>query len=236
MQIYHWNQETKEYIGSTRSPYIIPGATRIPPPHSGPDETAIWNEVDEAWKIQPDFRGRTMYRKTTQESKTIDQIGPIPDEWTLNDPQLVDADTRRSNWLTFDDAADSWRIDASKKSHTIFSQFLQELEAEHDRRVHAGCHFDGLVFAAHGEARRLLQEIIQANRWPHVWFDRDFMKEIVLQDSDHAKGLLTTMHEFVSPIKKIKYRKIAELSALRTKNDPDAIGSYDPAAGWPTAT
>lgn len=98
MKIYNYHSTTKEFLRESfaqldpleselqnKDIYLIPKyATTEEPPITKVEEVTVFE--NESWSIEEDHRGKTMFDTTTAESMVIDQIGPMPDGFTLEAP------------------------------------------------------------------------------------------------------------------------------------------------------
>ncbi len=79
--MYHYDPDTKEYIGSSEMEYdpidnkpMIPAnATTIEPPEKGIHEGVVFNGV--GWDIVPDHRGETYYKTWDDQGTEIKELG-----------------------------------------------------------------------------------------------------------------------------------------------------------------
>lgn len=108
MEIYHYHPLTGEYVGSSPANpdplepgrFVIPAhATDVAPAAVSAGETAVWG--DGAWRVVPDHRGQTVYRKVDGTPVSIDWLGEIPAEFTGQPPPP------RAVW---DEAVGAWRV------------------------------------------------------------------------------------------------------------------------------
>ena len=75
-------------------------STLIPPPETGPDQTACF--INGAWIVKADYRGQTYWDTTTKEAHIIQALGVEPDpSWTDKKPA--------SPWQTWN--GDAWEND-----------------------------------------------------------------------------------------------------------------------------
>ena len=93
MQIHHYHPATLEYVGtSTADPdpldtgkWLVPRhATTVQPPTAGQNQAAIWTE--NAWEVQPDFRGNVYYDNEHRDGLKISEVGPAPEGMVLVAP------------------------------------------------------------------------------------------------------------------------------------------------------
>ncbi len=88
MKIYYFNAETRELLGEgfLQEGENLPGlATELEPPIMEEDEIAIFDWLSKNWKIEKDFRGQIIWQDF-QSSRVIEQIGDIPEGWSLEKP------------------------------------------------------------------------------------------------------------------------------------------------------
>lgn len=107
MLIYHYHPQTKEYLGfdeADESPlepgvFLIPAnATKIEPITPSEGFTAVWN--DSQWIEVEDNRGLIVYEKSSGNQKWIEELGPIPEEYTLLIPNTSRDTWDGSQWIT----------------------------------------------------------------------------------------------------------------------------------------
>ena len=91
MFAYNYHPQTREYLGietAQKDPkqpgeYLLPGhATFTAPPEEREEYARIWNGT---WEYAEDHRGQTIW-KDYDTSAVVDQIGPVPEGWSLERP------------------------------------------------------------------------------------------------------------------------------------------------------
>jgi hypothetical protein len=91
-KVYIFNPETREYVGEeyafvepvNGSDLCLPNGTFFEPFSYVPSgHSQVFHGG--AWRIVPDFRGRTAFDTTTQQFETITQLGNIPDSKIIVD-------------------------------------------------------------------------------------------------------------------------------------------------------
>lgn len=97
MKIYNFDSETGEFLSAgvadtdplDKAGWLIPAyATSVKPPAEQENEVAIFD--GDSWYIEPDFRGKTVYRTTTKEAVVMEEIGSISRGLTIHQPQKYD--------------------------------------------------------------------------------------------------------------------------------------------------
>lgn len=93
--IYHYSPLTGELAGQSladenpldpENPLIPAHATEIVPPAAKKGSVAVFD--GSAWKMVVDQRQKTIYNKSDYtQSKTVDDLGPVPTGWTLKKPK-----------------------------------------------------------------------------------------------------------------------------------------------------
>ncbi len=94
MNAYSYNRITKEYTGAVPcqpSPlepgkYLMPAnAVTVPSPEAEAGKAILWTGA--AWESVPDYRGQTIYSKSSSfSSDSVKCPGTIPEDWTLIPP------------------------------------------------------------------------------------------------------------------------------------------------------
>lgn len=130
MKYYSYNRNG-EYIGigiARPSPlepniFLLPAlATFLDPPATQNNEVAIF--ANGRWSTIPDFRGQTIYSNNAQ-NKVIEDIGEIPEGWTLTAPP---SQYHKLN------ADKEWVPDTTKKQELI-TAIRANIDAETDAKI-----------------------------------------------------------------------------------------------------
>ena len=91
MDIYHYDQHTGEYTGSTVAaeeagqPFVPDFASLTEPPEARAGFAIVWGDEDKAWKVVADYRGHT-YWLTGGVARTIAVLGEEPPEGASDVP------------------------------------------------------------------------------------------------------------------------------------------------------
>ncbi len=132
MKIYHYKRTTREFCGESnarpdpkeKGRFLIPAcATTIAPPTVKANEKAVF--TDNAWNVVEDHRGTTVYSTAPRpegeirDTKTIDELGPIPDGWVDQAPN--------------DDVMDEWNGTAWAPDPGKV-KFYKEMELKYELR------------------------------------------------------------------------------------------------------
>jgi hypothetical protein len=103
MKIYHYNKNTKEFIGESdaeKSPldksYLIPAFATIKKPNKKKGFVSLF--VNDEWILKEDNRGKKLFNKLTKQQIVLKDPGPIPDEYTDKEPSEFD-DWVGDNWV-----------------------------------------------------------------------------------------------------------------------------------------
>ena len=117
MDIYNYSGDTNEYknMGQADESPLEPGvflvpalATSIKPPEFGFNEIPVFNELNNAWEIKPDYRNATLFSKETGEKIANINIGDTPDYLNATDKEPP------STLYKFDNG--KWVVDDKKYS------------------------------------------------------------------------------------------------------------------------
>ena len=93
MQIYHYHQDTNEYLSTDVADpnplepgkYLIPkNATTIPVIEKTTNTIQVFENNE--WILKEDFRKQKMYNNDNLEGIEVNEIGPIPNDYTLDAP------------------------------------------------------------------------------------------------------------------------------------------------------
>ena len=128
MIIYHYDRITKEFLGSSearldpketeiqgKEVYLIPTYTTIIEPLTlDIDEVAVFESDN--WVAKEDHRGKTVFDIATAEDMVINQIGPMPDGFTLEIPM--------DSFALWNGTA--WVIDTNKKAKAFREEMIQK--------------------------------------------------------------------------------------------------------------
>lgn len=107
MKIYHYHPDTGEFVGASearkdpleKDRYLIPAnATEVAPPDVGKNQVAAF--IDGAWQITEDRRGDVVYNKADTSKWTVEDIGPLPNKYTVEIPA-----SSRDTW---DEDSQAW--------------------------------------------------------------------------------------------------------------------------------
>lgn len=110
MNIYNYNQNTKEFISKSianenpleNGKYLIPAnATIIDVLHSKDGFAVCFNETEQKWEYIEDNRSKTVYSTITKEPSIVNYIGAIKDGFTLLVPSEFDK-WENSSWVIDD--------------------------------------------------------------------------------------------------------------------------------------
>src|SRR5690554_3431888 len=90
---YRFDTETGEFTGEyldsdKRFPADHASLTSEMPPGVEEGNAARW--TDGAWELVEDYRGKTVYDKQTGAAREHRELGPLPDEVTLDEPGPYD--------------------------------------------------------------------------------------------------------------------------------------------------
>jgi len=127
--VYSYLPNTKEYSGTTiarQDPmdpdnFLLPAYTTIfQPPEVEENYVAVYNEDDETWTQEVDYRGSLMYNKETAEESFIDFIGDIPDEFTLT--------PKPGPLYSWNEEEDNWTPDLNKVKDYTKERLKEEYE------------------------------------------------------------------------------------------------------------
>lgn len=124
MYLYHWDKETREFLGvsparidplesckKNETVYLqgSPFTTLVQVPYFEKNEIPVWD--GEKWIVKKDYRGEVIYNIKTSESFIVSGIGEIPEGYTKEKP------TKNSEWV-----AGKWEISLKK---TINEKLLE---------------------------------------------------------------------------------------------------------------
>jgi len=97
MQIYHFNHETGEYVGSSEArldpvagtPVMPAFATSAAPPEPVVGKAIVIDHDSGQWVLKDDLRGQDHWDATTREYLgPVQDIGPLPAGFSLTEPAL----------------------------------------------------------------------------------------------------------------------------------------------------
>ncbi len=128
MIVYHYDRVTKEFSGPSearldpketkmqgKEVYLIPTYTTIIEPLTlDIDEVAVFESDN--WVAKEDHRGKTVFDITTTEPMVINQIGPMPDGFTLEIPTGPFALWNGTAWV----------IDTNKETKAFNEEIIQK--------------------------------------------------------------------------------------------------------------
>ena len=123
---YHYDSVTLEYTNTTDADYdpianqlMIPAfATIVKPLNTRANYACIF--INNNWQYVLDNRGRFVWNKTTKESRIVEHIGELSEEWTFLEPNSIDV------W-----SIDKWSPDSTLASEQLLSK-RKKLLAETD--------------------------------------------------------------------------------------------------------
>lgn len=96
--------------------YILPaGCIDTAPPELAENQVAQWQPETGIWLYLPDFRGQTVYDKTTGEAETVFEVGELPEHLTLI--------ARPTEFHIWDNKKQTWKLDNAAKQHAEKAQF-----------------------------------------------------------------------------------------------------------------
>lgn len=126
-------------------------STIVVPPSLNESEAAVFDDDSETWSIVPDYRGRTLYDTRPDENgqMKIEQVGPLPEGYTLQPKPSPSHQWDGSSWLADLDvakasAANGIRAHAKNTFHRIVGT-LSALEVDRVRKVVADFESDRTI-------------------------------------------------------------------------------------------
>ena len=123
---YEYSPETGELLRSgtvtiNEAVLLPPQAVTLVPPQAGANEIAVF--AWEAWTLQPDYRGKTMYAISDGSSQVVTQIGPISDGYVLDAPPARKAGQAATydgtSWTVVDDYRGQVIYDGTGQRQTV---------------------------------------------------------------------------------------------------------------------
>ena len=154
-KMYGYNPETFEYSGEVTAYidplesekqgediFIVPAnATEKEPLTAEKNQINIWNLDTQEWKLFPDFRGQTVYKKATGETVKIEKVGTLPDDLTEKeypDPYATWSDDFNNWWISPADGMRKQRDQAEVEKNrliTLAEQRVNDLSEATDESV-----------------------------------------------------------------------------------------------------
>ncbi|NOX15952.1 MAG: hypothetical protein GXP61_08010 [Epsilonproteobacteria bacterium] len=108
MKLYHYDKGTKEFTSETeasinpleKNKFLIPAnATKVAPLASKKGYSQIFDEITKRWKYIKDSRGSLVYNILNKESKIINYLGDIEQDFTELVPKNYDK-WEGAKWVT----------------------------------------------------------------------------------------------------------------------------------------
>ncbi|HHR5659013.1 TPA: tail fiber assembly protein [Klebsiella pneumoniae] len=131
-KIYNYRAETGELAGASDE-YLPVGvgipacSTLLAPPSYGKGEIAIFDLDMGRWTVQEDHRGEIIYSIKTGEPTEINEIGPIPNDYTLSKPNSAADEWDGEKWVI---NADKARELALQEAENTKKELLSVANAE----------------------------------------------------------------------------------------------------------
>jgi len=171
MIVYHYQRNTKEFIGQStaerdplkKQPLIPAFSTPVKAPKAPVGKVAVFDSVNGTWSLLEDHRG-TLYNTSTGEAVQFDKIGPIPVGLTADKPGKFD---------TWDAATSAWVLDITQVKNARVAQ----IKIEYDTALSSGTSFNGALFQTDDKSITALSETLTAlaNGWAlpgqFAWID-----------------------------------------------------------------
>lgn len=109
LKVFNLRADTCEFIG-TGDAYIPPhtglpaNCTLIAPPAVSVGNVAIFDPKNEAWALEEDHRGETVYSVSSGQAMTIVELGPVPADVVTVAPSGAYDRWNGSEWVKDEDA------------------------------------------------------------------------------------------------------------------------------------
>ncbi len=103
-RIFNYRAETGEFT-SSNDEYLPVGvgipacSTLLPAPSCNEGKVAIFDVEKERWTIQEDHRGEIVFCIETGEPKEINEVGPIPNGYTVSKPNSAADEWDGGKWV-----------------------------------------------------------------------------------------------------------------------------------------
>ena len=105
--VHSYDETTKEYLGTYDTQVVvgttIPAHSCLEPlPILSNNQSAIWNTGSHQWEVIANYRGLTVYEKSTGKETVVSQLGPIAETYTAQAPDCEYPvwDEQHSQWVT----------------------------------------------------------------------------------------------------------------------------------------
>ena len=161
MKVYNYNRETGEYTGTTSAKpdpaeqgrWLVPAnATTIELPALIDGQIAVFN--GESWDAVADHRGKTVWNTDTVESAVVQDFGPLPKEWTTEDPGKL----TNPVW-----SGGKWVEDRDKALELTLSKIEQNFQSKaSEPYVYNGHEYESDYIAVQGMAQMCYSETTSA--------------------------------------------------------------------------
>lgn len=126
--IYNFLADTGEYMGSNEEHLPvgvgIPAcSTLLPNPECHSGYVAIFDLDSQNWSVEEDHRGKMAYSMANGEPLEITSIGPVPNGYTLHQPQTAADEWDGMKWALDEEKAQELAvIEAENKKNSLLAE------------------------------------------------------------------------------------------------------------------